>query len=51
MKNQANQVKKKPNGCGCSNIPIAMILILIGGTYWLLNYQKYFLINQLLTVG
>lgn len=50
MKNQVNQVKKKPIGCGCGNISIAIILIFIGG-YWLLNHQKYFLINQFLIVG
>lgn len=47
MKNQEKTVKKKPSGCGCSNIPISIILILIGGGYWLFTHQKNFLTNQL----
>ncbi|MEC4982816.1 MAG: family 10 glycosylhydrolase [Oscillatoria sp. PMC 1068.18] len=26
--------KKKPSGCGCGNIPISFILIILGGGYW-----------------
>jgi len=26
--------KKEPNGCGCSNIPISIILAILGGGYW-----------------
>ncbi|MBD2544421.1 family 10 glycosylhydrolase [Planktothricoides raciborskii] len=47
MKNQEKIVKKKPSGCGCSNIPISIILIFIGGGYWLFTHQKDFLTNQL----
>ncbi len=25
---------KEPNGCGCSNIPISIILAILGGGYW-----------------
>ncbi|VEP14100.1 conserved hypothetical protein [Hyella patelloides LEGE 07179] len=31
--------KKKPNGCGCANIPISVILLFIGGGYW--AFSKY----------
>jgi uncharacterized lipoprotein YddW (UPF0748 family) len=30
---------KKKNGCGCSNIPISLILIFLGGAYWWLFHQ------------
>ena len=26
--------KKKPSGCGCSNIPISLIIFCLGGCYW-----------------
>ncbi|MBZ8179818.1 family 10 glycosylhydrolase [Oscillatoria salina] len=26
--------KKKPSGCGCANIPISLILVVLGGGYW-----------------
>ncbi|MBH8561443.1 family 10 glycosylhydrolase, partial [Nostoc sp. CENA67] len=26
--------KKKPNGCGCSNIPLSLIILIFGGGYW-----------------
>ncbi|MDZ8053429.1 MAG: family 10 glycosylhydrolase [Aulosira sp. ZfuVER01] len=26
--------KKQPNGCGCSNIPISLIIVFFGGSYW-----------------
>ena len=29
----------KPSGCGCANIPISLILILLGGSYW--GFNKY----------
>lgn len=47
MKNQEKNVKKKPSGCGCSNIPISIILIFIGGGYWLFTHKKDFFTNQL----
>ncbi len=31
--------QKKPNGCGCANIPISVILLIIGGGYWWLSQQ------------
>ncbi|MEM7555921.1 MAG: family 10 glycosylhydrolase [Cyanobacteria bacterium P01_A01_bin.84] len=32
--------KKKPSGCGCLNIPISVILLLLGGGCWLFFTQK-----------
>ena len=26
--------KKEPSGCGCANIPISVILLVLGGCYW-----------------
>lgn len=26
--------KKKPNGCGCANIPFSIIIAILGGGYW-----------------
>ena len=31
--------KKEPQGCGCSNIPISVILLVIGGGYWWFTQQ------------
>lgn len=41
--------QKKPNGCGCANIPISLILLILGAGYWTVN--KYGLpdLNLLLT--
>ena len=35
--------QKKPNGCGCAQIPISVILLLLGAGYW--AYGKYGLPN------
>ncbi|BAY09918.1 family 10 glycosylhydrolase [Calothrix sp. NIES-2098] len=32
--------KQKPNGCGCSNIPISLIIVFFGGSYWWFNNHK-----------
>ena len=34
---------EKPNGCGCANIPISVILLCLGASYW--AYSKYGLPN------
>ncbi len=47
MNERETKVKKKPSGCGCSNIPISIILIFIGGGYWLFTHQKIFFTNQI----
>lgn len=31
---------KKPSGCGCANIPISVILLVLGGAYWGFSQQK-----------
>ncbi|ACC78805.1 family 10 glycosylhydrolase [Nostoc punctiforme] len=33
--------KKEPIGCGCSNIPISIILIILGGGYWWFSQKGY----------
>jgi uncharacterized lipoprotein YddW (UPF0748 family) len=39
--------KNEPNGCGCTSIPLSVILLFMGGGYWLYNSQyKDFLISQ-----
>ncbi len=31
--------KKEPKGCGCANIPISVILLLLGGSWWLFSQK------------
>ena len=31
--------KKEPSGCGCLNIPISVILLFLGGCYWLFTQR------------
>ncbi|MDB9371811.1 family 10 glycosylhydrolase [Nodularia sphaerocarpa] len=33
-------LKKEPKGCGCANIPISVILLLLGGSWWLLSQKS-----------
>ena len=40
--------KKEPSGCGCANIPISVILLAIGGSYWWFTHQGHLYISQLL---
>lgn len=40
--------KKKPSGCGCSNIPISIILIILGGGYWWFSQRGYLEISKFL---
>ncbi len=47
MSNKKNN-KKEPRGCGCSNIPISLILLVLGGGYWWFNHQGGFAISKLL---
>ncbi len=40
--------KNENSGCGCANIPISLILLVLGGGYWWLNHQGGFaLISKL----
>lgn len=41
--------KKQPPGCGCSNIPISVILLLLGGGYWWFSKNGVPDINSLLS--
>ncbi|NEQ84084.1 MAG: family 10 glycosylhydrolase [Moorea sp. SIO2I5] len=34
--------KNENSGCGCANIPISLILLVLGGGYWWLNHQGGF---------
>ncbi|MDZ7954227.1 family 10 glycosylhydrolase [Nostoc sp. DedQUE09] len=40
--------KKEPSGCGCSNIPISIILIILGGGYWWFSQRGYLEISKFL---
>ncbi|MFN6462315.1 MAG: family 10 glycosylhydrolase [Nostoc sp. DedVER02] len=40
--------KKEPTGCGCSNIPISIILIILGGGYWWFSQKGYLEISKFL---
>lgn len=40
--------KNKPNGCGCSNIPFSIILIILGGGYWWFSQKGNLDISHLL---
>ena len=31
--------KKEPKGCGCANIPVSVILLFLGGSYWLFTQK------------
>ena len=39
---------KNKSGCGCSNIPISLVLVLLGGSYWWFTHQKNIDISHLL---
>ncbi|OUL23149.1 hypothetical protein BV378_22000 [Nostoc sp. RF31YmG] len=39
---------KKPNGCGCSNIPISIIIVILGGSYWWFSQKGNLEISNLL---
>lgn len=41
--------KNKPNGCGCSNIPFSIILIILGGAYWWFSQKGNLDITNLLS--
>ncbi|MEH2175042.1 family 10 glycosylhydrolase [Nostoc sp.] len=40
--------KKEPTGCGCSNIPISIILIILGGGYWWFTEKGHLEISKFL---
>jgi uncharacterized lipoprotein YddW (UPF0748 family) len=48
--------KKEPSGCGCANIPVSLILVILGGGYWLftqranLNVSKFLPNNQQINI-
>ncbi|MEH2376982.1 family 10 glycosylhydrolase [Nostoc sp.] len=39
---------KKPNGCGCSNIPFSIIIVILGGGYWWFSQKGNLDISNLL---
>ncbi|WP_341531009.1 family 10 glycosylhydrolase [Nostoc sp. UHCC 0302] len=39
---------KKPNGCGCSNIPFSLIILILGGGYWWFSHKGNLDISKLL---
>lgn len=39
---------QKPSGCGCLNIPISLILLVLGGGYWWFKHQDKVDIRQFL---
>ncbi len=41
--------KKEPSGCGCLNIPISVILLILGGSYWLFIQRDNLGISKFLT--
>lgn len=47
MSSKKNQ-KQESKGWGCSNIPISVILLVLGGGYWWFNHQGGFAISKLL---
>jgi uncharacterized lipoprotein YddW (UPF0748 family) len=40
--------KKQPNGCGCLNIPISLILVIFGGGYWWFSQKSNLDISKFL---
>ncbi|MUG96296.1 family 10 glycosylhydrolase [Scytonema sp. UIC 10036] len=40
--------KKEPSGCGCSNIPISIIIAILGGGYWWFSQPGHLDISRLL---
>lgn len=40
--------KKEPSGCGCASIPFSVILLILGGGYWLVAHADWRQIVQLL---
>ncbi len=42
---------KKPKGCGCSNIPISLIILILGGGYWLFTQKDNLGIGNILPNG
>jgi uncharacterized lipoprotein YddW (UPF0748 family) len=42
------QQKKKPDGWGCSNIPISLIIAILGGSYWWLSQPGTLDLSKLL---
>ncbi|MBE9212120.1 family 10 glycosylhydrolase [Plectonema cf. radiosum LEGE 06105] len=41
--------QQQPNGCGCLNIPVSVILLLLGGGYWLFTQRDNLGIIELLS--
>jgi hypothetical protein len=38
--------KKEPSGCGCANIPFSVIIIFLGGCYWLFTQRDNLGLNK-----
>ncbi|MBD2577061.1 family 10 glycosylhydrolase [Oscillatoria sp. FACHB-1406] len=43
-----SEPKKSSGGCGCSRIPLSLIVLLLGGGYWLFTQRNSFNLGQLL---
>lgn len=41
--------KKEPNGCGCLNIPLSVIIIFLGGSYWWFSQKGFSEISKFLS--
>lgn len=44
-----SQRNKKPNGCGCANIPISLLIVLFGIGYWWVSRQENFDVRRYLS--
>ncbi|MBK1990685.1 hypothetical protein A0J48_024750 [Sphaerospermopsis aphanizomenoides BCCUSP55] len=41
--------KKEPSGCGCANIPLSVIIAILGGGYWLFTQRANIDIGKLVS--
>ena len=41
MAHSEKKPEKKQRGCGCSSIPISLIVLFLGGGYWLFSQREY----------
>ncbi|MEJ1933493.1 glycoside hydrolase family 10 protein, partial [Nostoc sp. NIES-2111] len=40
--------KKEPSGCGCLNIPLSVIIVVLGGGYWWFSQKGFSEISKFL---
>ncbi|AFZ57556.1 family 10 glycosylhydrolase [Anabaena cylindrica FACHB-243] len=43
--------KQEPSGCGCANIPISVIVIFLGGCYWLFTQRNNIDVSKFVSQG